>query len=120
MVIGLFAGEPSIVSRIESCSRVFLPVTVLGELYYGALRSTRRPDNIGRIEQFARRVAVLPCIGETAHHYGRVKDNLSVKGKPIPENDIWIAALAVQHNLTLLTRDRHFTAIDGLEMELLP
>jgi tRNA(fMet)-specific endonuclease VapC len=49
-----------------------------------------------------------------ARFYGRVSHQLRVKGRPIPQNDIWIAALAIQHNLTVLTRDSHFAEVDGL------
>jgi tRNA(fMet)-specific endonuclease VapC len=119
VVIGLFGGEPLIVERIDACAEVFLPVIVLGELYYGAMRSTRRSNNVARLEEFARRVAVLPCMPETARTYGRIKAALSGKGRPIPENDVWIAAFALQHDLTVLTKDNHFTEIEGLSLNLL-
>lgn len=119
VVIGLFGGEPLVVERIEGCAQLFLPVPALGELYYGALRSTRRTENVARLEEVARRVALLPCMPETARTYGHIKAALSAKGRPIPENDLWIAALAIQHDLTLLTRDSHFTQIDGLSLDLL-
>ena len=119
VVIALFGGEPLVVDRIQACIQVYLPVTVLGELYYGALRSTRRSDNVARLEEFARRVAVLPCMPEAARVYGRIKAALRAKGRPIPENDIWIAALALQHDLTVLSKDSHFTEIEGLSLNLL-
>jgi len=56
----------------------------------------------------------LICDIETATHYARIKNDLRLKGKPIPENDIWIAALALQHGLILATRDAHFGEVDGL------
>ncbi|HID51436.1 MAG TPA: type II toxin-antitoxin system VapC family toxin [Anaerolineae bacterium] len=60
---------------------------------------------------------MLSCDIGTAHVYGKVKDNLRKKGRPIPENDVWIAALAIEHNLTLATRDAHFAEIEKLETE---
>ena len=57
---------------------------------------------------------MLGCDTQTARHYGQVKNQLRVKGRPIPENDLWIAAVARQHALTLVTRDKHFSDIDDL------
>ncbi len=119
VVIAIFAGEPAAITRIMACQQAFLPVVVLGELHFGALRSTRRADNIARIQNFARSVATLPCTGDTATQYADIKANLAVKGRPIPDNDAWIAAIAFQHDLTLLTRDAHFSEIEGLAVELL-
>jgi tRNA(fMet)-specific endonuclease VapC len=119
VVIALFAGVPTIVKRIEECSEAYIPVTVLGELYHGALQSVRQQENLARLRELATRHAVLPCVVETARRYGRVRTMLAAKGRPIPENDIWIAALAMQHELTLLTRDRHFREIEDLTLDLL-
>jgi tRNA(fMet)-specific endonuclease VapC len=60
---------------------------------------------------------VLACDAITATYYGNVKDQLRLKGKPIPENDIWIAALALQHDLVLISRDEHFKVIEQLKVE---
>lgn len=60
---------------------------------------------------------MLDCDTETAKVYGIIKNALRTKGKPIPENDIWIAAIALQHDVTLVTRDAHFGAIDGLDLQ---
>jgi len=54
----------------------------------------------------------------TAAYYGKIKNNLRLKGKPIPENDIWIAAAALQNNLTVITRDKHFLEIDLIKSEI--
>jgi tRNA(fMet)-specific endonuclease VapC len=70
-----------------------------------------------RIEEFASSASVLSCDGETARHYGQIKDRLRLKGRPIPENDNWIAASAMQHGLPLATRDDHFKEVDGLRIE---
>jgi len=60
---------------------------------------------------------ILPCDAETAFWYGIVKDGLRRTGQPIPENDIWIAAIALQHGLTLATRDKHFQTVENLISE---
>lgn len=59
----------------------------------------------------------LACDAETAQHYGRIKQGLRRRGRPIPENDLWIAATALQHQLVLVTRDDHFYLIEGLATE---
>ena len=74
-------------------------------------------ENVARIEEFAARSAVLACDTETARQYGEVKEGLRQKGRPIPENDVWIAAIALQYDLTLVARDAHFEQIDGLELD---
>jgi len=61
---------------------------------------------------------VLACDGETGYWYGIVKDKLRRSGNPIPENDIWIAALALRHRLSAATRDKHFEAVEGLKVEI--
>ena len=63
---------------------------------------------------FAARSSVLFCDLTTAQHYGQTKNALRAKGRPIPENDLWIAAIALQYGLVLVTRDDHFSLIDGL------
>jgi len=92
-----------------------IPSTVIGELFFGAFKSSRPNENSTRIENFAAVNAVLVCGIDTSREYGRIKNLLLKKGLPIPENDIWIAALAVEHDLTLVTRDEHFKNIDELK-----
>ncbi len=119
VVISLFAGEPTVTEKLQKMSAVFLCVPVLGELRYGAEASARAASNLARLDEFARRLTVLPCDTTTAKSYAEVKFELRKKGRPIPENDVWIAAIARQHELVLLTRDGHFQEIDRLEVELL-
>jgi tRNA(fMet)-specific endonuclease VapC len=90
---------------------------VLGELYFGARKSSRVAANLARIHTFKNRTTVLVCDEDTADEFGKIRELLQRKGKPIPENDIWIAAIAMQHGLTLVTRDEHFREVDGLTVE---
>ena len=73
-------------------------------------------DNLARVDDFAINNVVLACDTETARRYGKIKELLRAGGRPIPENDIWMAAIALQHNLILVTRDAHFEAVDGLRL----
>lgn len=113
-VIAVLAEDGSVHRRLRVASEVFVPSIALGELYFGAHKSARVAANVARIDDFARSNVVLACDAETASHYGRIKDMLRTPGRPIPENDIWIAAVAQQYALTLLTRDVHCREIAGL------
>lgn len=118
IIIAIFRGETSIQSRLAGAEEVFVPSIVLGELYFGAHKSRRVEENIERIDDLATSSAVLTCDADTAREYGFIKAGLREKGKPIPENDIWIAAIARQHQLALVTRDDHFGEVDDLEQEI--
>ena len=104
-------------ANIAAAEEVFIPAVVIGELFYGAKKSGRPAENSHRIEEFAADNAVLSCDAETARLYGEVKSVLQRKGRPIPENDIWIAATALQHDLILVSRDEHFEAAEGVRRE---
>jgi tRNA(fMet)-specific endonuclease VapC len=97
---------------------VFLCLTVLGELAYGAEKSLRREANLAKIDLLLGMCPVVPHDLATAHWYGKVKAELKRKGRPIPENDIWIAATALRHDLILVTLDGHFQDVPGLKIEV--
>lgn len=107
-------GTQALIEILMQADEVFLSSTVLGELYYGAGKSTNVSANIKAIENLAGEAVVLHCDAITARLYGQVKNQLRQKGRPIPENDIWIAATAFQYDVTLITRDGHFAYVDGL------
>lgn len=118
VIIALFAREQPVLDRLAAAEAVFVPAVALGELYYGARKSMRVEDNLSRIDAFAAAAALLDCNQATAQHYGEIKNGLRAKGRPIPENDIWIGAVAMQHNLTVATRDAdHFSQISDLKFE---
>jgi tRNA(fMet)-specific endonuclease VapC len=112
--IAYMAQETSLLVLIENADAVFVPSIVLGELFYGAEKSGRIEANRVEVETFAMSGAVLNCDAGSARQYGRIRQMLRSKGKPIPQNDTWIAVLALQHNLILLTKDHHFNEVDGL------
>lgn len=117
IIIALFARDPIVEDQLGRSASVYVPAIVIGELFYGSYKSTRVQENLSRIEAFAARSAVLNCDANTARHYGRIKDALRRRGKPLPENDIWIAALSIQHDIKLVTRDAHFTEVSELVFE---
>jgi len=117
IIIALFAKDPRIHDRIANAQEIFVPCIAIGELYFGAYKSIKVQENIIRIDEFALNNAVLSCNTETAKRYGDIKNHLKDKGQPVPENDIWIAAIAQQYGLTLVTKDPHFNAIENLKIE---
>lgn len=117
IVIALFADEAAIRKALVAAEEVFVPSIVVGELYYGAWKSKRQQENVARIDEFAADSVVLGCDTETARQYGQIKSALRTQGTPVPENDIWIAAIAMQHDLMLVTCDEHFGQVRGLRTE---
>jgi len=87
----------------------------MGELCYGARKSRRSQANLARVDELVANSTVLGCDAETARQYGEVKNKFRLKGRPLPENDIWIAALALQHDLIVVTRDAHFQEVESLQ-----
>jgi tRNA(fMet)-specific endonuclease VapC len=114
IVIAFFSGEPAVIDQFDQADEILLPSIVLGELVFGARKSSRAAENLARIEDLSRQVVVLDCDSDTARQYGAIKNALRLKGRPIPDNDIWIAAIARQYRLTLITRDTHFAEVDDL------
>jgi tRNA(fMet)-specific endonuclease VapC len=119
IVIGLLGNNKSIVEKIDTLEEVYIPVTVIGELYFGAFKSQKVEKNVESISNLLDTANVLDDNAETAKIYGEIKNSLRQKGRPIPENDIWIAAIARYNALTLLTNDEHFKEISDLTVESL-
>lgn len=112
----LNTGEQAITSLIVQADAVYLSAVVVGELLFGALASGRTEQNLKVLNTFISENAVLIDHQDTARVYADVRLKLKRLGRPIPENDLWIAATAIQHNLMLVTRDAHFSAIELLSV----
>jgi tRNA(fMet)-specific endonuclease VapC len=117
IVIALFADEATVKDHLAQANEVFIPSIVVGELCYGAQKSGRSSANLAKIDELIANSALLVCDAETARRYGAVKNQLRIRGRPLPENDVWIAALALQHALILVTRDAHFQEVENLPVE---
>lgn len=109
-------GDPGRVQVMKTASKIFLPVIVLGELYAGFRGGRRRSLNESVLQRFlhSNRVQIVPVDDETALFYSQINETLRQQGTPIPTNDIWIAALVLQHGLTLCTSDAHFRHVPHL------
>lgn len=117
IVIEMFSGNRAIQEKMQNSYNVFLASPVIGELYYGARKSDRILENLRRINSFVDEHIFLACDLETADWSGIIKARLQQKGRLISDNDIWIAAIAMQHGLILVTRDSHFDEIESLQVE---
>ncbi len=115
IVIALFATDAAVLESVKNADEVLISSVVLGELYYGTIKSGRPTENMERLDTFAAQNVLLACDAETSRHYGTIKSRLRTLGRMIPENYIWIAAIAIQHVLTLVTRDAHFAEVHGLK-----
>lgn len=114
IVIASFRRDPGAEQALYEAERLLIPVVVIGELIAGALQGWQTEREMARIDALLANGEVLDCDLETAHHYGEVRTHLRRKGRPIPENDIWIAALARQHDVPVASRDAHYDAVPGL------
>lgn len=117
VVIRHFRRGGEFSERLESYSVLYLPTIALGELYSGAYRSARPAKNLAQIAGFLGSVTILPVDADTASQYGQIMAELSAAGTPIPQNDAWIAACAMQWGLTLATSDAHFERVSGLKYD---
>ena len=116
IAIAVLEADRSITKRIDPETHYFLPSVAAGELFYGAFKSGRIQHNLDRVQTFLKRIPVLPCNASTAECYGELKAQLKKKGRPIPDNDIWIAAIAQEQDMTVVTRDIHFQEIDLIKV----
>ncbi len=115
-VIAYLGGNSQVVSLIEEADIIILPVIVLGELIYGALNSTKIKKNEQALQHFVEYCHVVPLDDTVASRYARVRLKLKKSGNPIPENDIWIAAMCLELDLPLISQDVHFTLVEGLNV----
>ena len=100
---------------IEAQPFLCLPVVVLGEFRFGLRGSRKRPMIEPQLDFLEQTVRVLDITRETAAVYAAVRFELKQRGKPIPENDVWIASLARQHGLSVMSQDVHFDAVPGIQ-----
>jgi len=106
---------PGALHVVAAAERIAVPVIVLGEFRLGIAQSRRRAEYEQWLREWTSAVTVLEIDEETTRHYAAIGLELKKKGKPIPSNDLWIAALCRQHAMPLASRDRHFDLVPGIE-----
>jgi len=113
---GFKRGDGGIVETLARADEILVPAIVLGELRAGFKGGRREGDNLRELEEFLAtpRVSVHPLGEETAIFYAEIYTTLRAEGKPIPTNDLWIAAAALETGAILISRDAHFEAVPGL------
>ena len=115
VIIDYFRGDQVLHSCFAAVATMYVPLVALGELHFGAQRAPRRDDALTQVREFMKTATLLLPDENTAEQYGEVKAELARIGKPIPENDIRIAAMARQHDLSIATRDVHIASVPRLK-----
>lgn len=109
-------ADAAILEIIQSVEVIGISPIVLGELFFGFDGGNKSKQNRQELQQFLEspRVILYSITSDTAHFYSQIHSSLKRRGKPIPTNDIWIAALALEHGSVVCTYDKHFNEIEGL------
>ena len=111
-----WSGDQSVIATVEDAEEIYLPFIVLGELRAGFLKGTRASENEAALQRFLHEPTVRTLYPDdsTTQHYAAIYAQLRKQGTPLPTNDMWIAAMAWQHKLTLYARDKHFDHLPQL------
>jgi len=116
VIIRLLHSDGRSVELFDNADEIYVPAIVAGELFYGAENSTRKKENLEIFNDFLAQYGIVEVTLGVAGIYGNIKAQLKRDGINIPENDLWIAAIAKFHDYTLLSFDGHFKSIDGLQV----
>jgi tRNA(fMet)-specific endonuclease VapC len=106
--------EVAVIKILAGVDQLALPVIVVGEYRYGIAQSRHRARYERWLDRLIADCDLLDVTNQTTHHYAAISSELRQAGKPLPTNDLWIAALSRQHGLPVLSRDRHFDVISGI------
>lgn len=119
VIIRVLKGQTELFSLFDDMEKLFVSSISIGELMYGAELSKKKDFNRELYFDFCNQMKIIYVDSDIAKSYGKIKAQLKKKGRPIPENDIWIAATAITAGLSLVTADTDFENIDGLVIEKL-
>jgi tRNA(fMet)-specific endonuclease VapC len=108
-------GDPEFSRVLGGVETLSLPVIAIGEFRFGVIRSRHRDRYEAWLDELVEVSSVLRVDEETAGHYAGIRESLKKKGRPIPSNDTWIAALAIQYRLAVVSRDSHFDEVSGIK-----
>ena len=117
--IGLLNRRGDMLASLSDAERLFLPLIAVGELEVGARGSGKPQKNLDALERLLKEVSLILPDRATAATYGEIESKLRRKGRPIPTNDIWIAASAMQHGLEVLTADAHYARVPQIVVRAL-
>jgi tRNA(fMet)-specific endonuclease VapC len=114
VVVAVLRRVPGVRERLSGAEELLVPFVALGELEYGANLATPPERQREAVRTFMASATLLLPTARTAAEYGRIKAALKAAGAPLPENDVWIAAVALEYGLPVATRDDHFNRVPGL------
>ena len=116
IAIAILNEDLEVVEQLRSISIFYLPITVCGELLFGAKNSSKSAENEQKCWALIDRCEIINTNLLVSEEYSNIRKELRLKGRPIPENDIWIAAACRSNKIPIATRDKHFQNIEGLEV----
>jgi tRNA(fMet)-specific endonuclease VapC len=116
VIIKMLNNDEAAIRLLNGIAQAFVPVVVAGELFYGAYKSSRQEENMRLFCDVLAHFDILAVSEKTAHSYALIKSDLSKAGISIPENDLWIAATAHAHTLSVATFDAHFKHIAAIDV----
>ena len=116
IVIRLFKNDTLVTKKLNNFSTFYLPLPVIAELLFTAKNSTRQEENLKIFNKFIDTCNILNITRETANYYSSIRLRLKQKGRPIPENDLWISSICIEKKLPLITGDLHFENVEGLKI----
>jgi len=115
-VIAFRGMTRSVTLNLRAYSDLAISAITLGELFFGAQNSERREENLEELTRVIAGIEIIPIDSAVAAEYPVIRHELKRRGLPIPRNDMWIAATARLHSMTLVTCDRHFHSVKGLSV----
>lgn len=115
IIIAFLKNEATVVDLFSKQDEINVSSITVGEMFYGALNSNQSEQNFDLYSRFFNYCNVYKIDKNTSENYAKIRFILKSKGTPIPENDIWIAATALEHSLSIVTRDKHILGIDFIK-----
>jgi len=116
VITKLLNKDPLAIALIHKIDNLYTSSIVVGELYFAAANSSKCEANLSNFKEVLSCMEIIPIDDAVCVSYAQIKLELKRKGKPIPDNDIWIAASAEAHNLSVATFDRHFSEISQIDL----
>lgn len=116
VIIRILNGDQQLAESLEKLDNIVIPSIVIGELLFGAEKSSKPLQNKEVALEFCRQFREIPVNHNVAVAYGSIKANLQKHGKIIPENDMWIGAIAFANDLTVISQDKHLKEIDSISV----
>ena len=117
IIVEFLRGNQLVINFLKQNTNYIVPAIVYGELIFGMENAKQFEKHTKQLQDFITNVQIIPIDSDTSKYYGKIKSQLRKSGKPIPDKDIWIASLSMQHNYTLITNDAHFTNVSLLKFK---